>query len=476
MRNGRGSSARLFRRTKIVATLGPATDRPGVLRAIFEAGVDVVRLNASHGDRAEHRARIEAVRRLERELGRPVPIVFDLSGPKIRTGTFPGGAREVRRGERLQLAPEREARPGEIPVNYRHLARDVSRGDRILVDDGLLEWVVESVRSPRVACRVRVGGIVKDHKGLNFPGVKLSIGSLTPKDRRDVAFAAGAGVDFVAQSFVRSADDVRELKALLRRRRAALPVIAKIEKPEAVGDLDGILATADGIMVARGDLGVELPAQDVPEIQKRLIRRANEEEIPVITATQMLESMIEHARPTRAEASDVANAIFDGTDAVMLSAETASGAYPAEAVAMMSRIALRAEQSEFLGPACASRRDHTVAHAVALAACQTAAEIHARAVVCFTETGKTALLLSKFVRGRPIFAISRRFEACRRSTLYAGVTGLTLAMPANTDRMIANAKARLARLGLVRRGDRVVIVSGSTRARGATNLMKVSVV
>jgi pyruvate kinase len=467
---------RSFRRTKIVATLGPATDRPGVLRDALEAGVDIVRLNASHGDPAAHRARIDAVRRLERALDRPIPIIFDLAGPKIRTGALAGGSRSVHAGERVVLAPEPVARDEEIPVNYAYLARDVSRGDRILVDDGLLEWVVENVRAPRVACRVRVGGVVKDHKGLNFPGVILSIGSLTPKDRRDVAFAAEAGVDYLAQSFVRSANDVMQLKMLLRRRRANLPVIAKIEKPEALGDLDGILRAADGIMVARGDLGVELPAQDVPEIQKRLIRRANEEEIPVITATQMLESMIEHARPTRAEASDVANAIFDGTDAVMLSAETASGAYPVAAVAMMATIASRAEASEFMSGPCISRRDHSVAHAVALAACQTAAEVRARGIVCFTETGRTALLLSKFVRGRPIFAIARRFEACRKVALYPGVTGLTLAMPLDTDRMIANAKARLARLGLLRRGDHVVIVSGSTRLRGATNLMKVDTI
>ena len=472
---------RPFRRTKIVATLGPATDSPRVLEALFRAGVDIVRLNASHGEAADHRARIRAVRRLERVLGRPIPIVFDLSGPKIRTGRLPGGPMELESGQRLTLAPERFARGGrgaepEIPVNYSGLARDVSRGDRILVDDGLFEWVVEEVRRPRVRCRVRVGGLLKDHKGLNFPGIRLSVESLTAKDLRDVAFAASAGVDAIAQSFVRSAADVVRLKRLLARAGSDLPVIAKIEKPEALEQIDAILRVADGIMVARGDLGVEIPPQQVPEIQKRLIRRANEEELPVITATQMLESMVVHPRPTRAEASDVANAIFDGTDAVMLSAETASGANPVAAAAMMATIAERAEQSEFLGPPPAAARDRSVAHAVAAAACLTASEVDAGAVVCFTESGRTALLLSRFVRGRPIYAISRRVESCRRATLFPGVTGLALAMPANTDRMIANALATLRERGFLRPGDRVVIVSGSRRARGATNLMKVDTV
>ena len=465
-----------FRRTKIIATLGPATDRPGVLAAILRSGVDVVRLNASHGEPPDHRRRIDAVRAMERRIGRPVPIVFDLSGPKIRTGILGGGPRDLRAGERVVLAPARVARGAEIPTTYPRLARDVSAGDRILVDDGLLEWAVERVRGAKVECRVRVGGLLRDHKGLNFPGVRLSVAPLTAKDRRDLAFAAGAGVDFLAQSFVRSARDVDRLKRLLRRLSCDLPVIAKIEKPEALEDLDRILDAADGIMVARGDLGVELPAQDVPEIQKRLINRANEREIPVITATQMLESMIEHARPTRAEASDVANAIFDGTDAVMLSAETASGRYPAESVRTMAAIAKVAEESEFLARASVSRSDSSVAHAVAKAACQTASEVKARAVVCFTETGRTALLLSKFLRGRPIYAIARKIEACRRVTLYAGVTGVTLAMPHNTDRMVENAKAKLRRLGYLKSGDRVVVVSGSTRGRGATNLMKVATV
>jgi pyruvate kinase len=465
-----------FRRTKIVATLGPATDPPTVLSAILEAGVDVVRLNASHGEPPEHRRRIDAVRGMERALGRPIPIVFDLSGPKIRTGVLEGGPQPLHAGQRVTLAPASEARGDEIPTNYSRLARDVSAGDRILVDDGLLEWVVERVRRSKVDCRVRVGGVLRDHKGLNFPGVRLSIGPLTPKDRRDLAFAAGAGVDFLAQSFVRAARDVELLKKMLRRRGSDLPVIVKIEKPEALEDLDRILEVADGVMVARGDLGVELPAEEVPEIQKRLIGRANEREIPVITATQMLESMIERARPTRAEASDVANAIFDGTDAVMLSAETASGRYPVESVKMMATIASRAEGSEFLKSAPVSRADHSVAHAVAMAACQTASDVEAKAIVCFTESGRTALLLSKFVRGRPIFAITRRADSCRKATLYAGVTGVTLAMPLNTDRMIANAKAKLRRRGLLKSGDRIVIVSGSTRGRGATNLMKVATV
>lgn len=467
---------RPFRRTKIVATLGPATDPPRVLAAIFRAGVDIARLNASHGESANHRARIAAVRLTEKALGRPIPIIFDLSGPKIRTGRLSGGPRELLPGARILLAPERDARGEEIPVNYAGLFRDVSRGDRILVDDGLFEWSVVKIIPPRVECRVRVGGLLKDHKGLNFPGVRLSIESLTAKDRRDLAFAASAGVDYIAQSFVRSPADVLLLKRLLRRAGADLPVIAKIEKPEALDQIEGILRVADGVMVARGDLGVELPPERVPEIQKRLIHRANEVELPVITATQMLESMVEHPRPTRAEASDVANAIFDGTDAVMLSAETASGSYPAAAVAMMATIAVRAEQSEFLRPPPASARDRSVAHAVAVAACQTASDVDARAIICFTESGRTALLLSKFIRGRPLYAISRRVEACRRATLFPGVLGIPLDMPANTDRMISNALQRLRDRGLLRRGDRVVIVSGSRRVKGATNLMKVDTV
>jgi pyruvate kinase len=467
---------RTFRRTKIVATLGPATDAPGVLRAILRAGADVVRVNASHGTPEEHRARIRAVRKMEKELGRPIPILFDLSGPKIRTGLLPGGTRELSAGERIVLAPERSARGGEIPVSYDGLARDVSRGNRILVDDGLFEWVVERVSGARVTCRVRVGGLLKDHKGLNFPGVRLSVEALTVKDRRDIRFLARAGVDWVAQSFVRSAEDVRKLKGLLRRAGVRLPVIAKIEKPEALDHIAEILRVADGVMVARGDLGVEIPPQQVPEIQKQLIRLANEAELPVITATQMLESMVEHPRPTRAEASDVANAIFDGSDAVMLSGETASGRYPVESVAMMASIACRAEASEFARPFACSSGDRSVAHAVALAACETASDVEASAVLCFTESGRTALLLSKYLRHCPLYAMSRRIEVCRRATLYPGVTGVLIAMPRNTDRMIADAEKALSKRGLVKSGDRVVVVCGTTRALGATNLLKVDAI
>jgi pyruvate kinase len=464
------------RRTRIIATLGPATDGPGVLEALLRAGADVVRLNASHGTREEHLRRIRRVRRLERRLGRPTPIVFDLAGPKIRIGALPRGPLELRAGARLVLAPEGRARGAEIPVTYGRLARDVRAGNRILVDDGLFDWLVEEVRPPRLTCRVLVGGILREHKGLNFPGVRLSVGALTDKDRDDAGFAASAGVDYLALSFVRSSRDLFALRRLLARDGSGLPVIAKIEKPEALDGLEGILRAADGIMVARGDLGVEVEPQRVPEIQKRLIRLANEREIPVITATQMLESMVEHPRPTRAEASDVANAIFDGTDAVMLSAETAVGKFAVPAVEIMARIAELAEQSEFVPPAPAPRRDRSVAHAVAVAASHAAADVDAAAIVCFTESGRTALLLSKLVRGRPIFAISRRIEICRRAAMFAGVVGVQMAMPKDTDRMLSNAKMRLRERGLLGRGDRIVIVSGSTRVRGATNLLKVDVI
>jgi pyruvate kinase len=467
------SGATEFRRTKIVATLGPATDGAGALRAILEAGVDIVRVNASHGNEVEWRRRIAWVRRLETKLSRPIPVLFDLSGPKIRTGWLPSGRRRLSAGERVVLAPEKIARPGEIPVTYRGLARDVSRGDRILVDDGLFEWFVERVIAPRVICRVRVGGVLRDRKGLNFPGVRLSIGSLTAKDRRDLAVALSSGADFLAQSFVRSARDIAALRRLVAAAGADIPIIAKIEKPEALEDLDAILAVADGIMVARGDLGVEMPPQKVPEIQKMLIRRANEEEVPVITATQMLESMIERPRPTRAEASDVANAIFDGTDAVMLSGETAIGRSPAGAVAMMERIAGEAERSPYVPEPVFSRRAPSVPHAVAVAAAAIAREIGARGVVCFTESGRTALLLSKVIRGRPIFAVSRRTAKCRRTALYPGVIPMRLDMPRDTDRMIGEAKRMLRRSRRLVRGDAIVIVSGSTRTRGATNLIKV---
>jgi pyruvate kinase len=465
-----------LRRTRIIATLGPATDRPGVLARLFRAGADVARVNASHGTPDDHARRIGEVRKVEGLLGRPIPVLFDLSGPKIRTGTLSGGSRRLKSGDRIALAPEGYERPGDVPVNYPEVFCDVRPGSRILVDDGLLELSVERREGSRLRCRVVVGGLLKDHKGLNFPDVLLSIDALTPKDLKDLSTAVHEQVDYLAQSFVRSAHDVERLRARLRRLESDIPIIAKIEKPEAVDDIEAIVGVSDGIMVARGDLGVEVPAERVPEIQKRVIRRANEGEIPVITATQMLESMIEHARPTRAEASDVANAIFDGTDAVMLSGETASGLYPVEAVAMMAEIAAQAEASEFWEAPLLSPRDHSIPHAVAVAASRTADEVEARAIVCFTETGKTALLLSKFARGRPIFAISRRFEICRRMALYPGVVGFTLAMPLHTDRMISKARQMLLKKKLIRAGDRVVVVSGSTRARGATNLMKVETV
>jgi pyruvate kinase len=403
-----------------------------------------------------------------------VPIVFDLSGPKIRTGRLPDGGRMLARGERIVLAPEGEARAGEIPVSYARLARCVEAGDRILVDDGLFEWRVRAVVGRRVLAQVRTPGLLKDHKGINLPGVRLKIDSLTDKDRRDAALAVARQVDWVAQSFVRSAADVRRMKSLLGSIGGAIPVIAKIEKPEALEDIDNILDVADALMVARGDLGVEIEPQKVPEVQKHLIARANAAEKPVIVATQMLESMIEHPRPTRAEASDVANAIFDGADAVMLSAETASGRYPVASVAMMAAIASEAERSPYAGAPLSSGAERPgVAHAVARAAGEIAREVSASGIVCFTESGKTAVLLSKVVRELPILAFSRTVATCRRISFSRGVRAAVLPMPDDTDAMIAQAKAALRASRFLRRGSRVVIVSGPARVPGATNMIRV---
>jgi len=473
-----------MRRTKIVATLGPASSKPDVLARLIESGMNVARLNFSHGRQEDHRERVRLVRETAERLGQPVACLQDLSGPKIRTGALaePGGVL-LKEGASFTLTTEPVTGTAErVSTTYQWLPRDVRAGNRILLDDGLIELEVTEVQGSEVRTRVVTGGLLKAGKGINLPGVPLSTPALTAKDRDDLAFGLGLDVDYVALSFVRRREDVIELRELLSAQgRADLPIIAKIEKPEAVDNLAPILAVADGVMVARGDLGVEVPTERVPTLQKEIIRQANQAGRAVITATQMLESMVEHPRPTRAEASDVANAILDGTDAVMLSAETATGAYPVEAVATMARIAEFTERQLFQPGAPRPRRrsdvvsgaGSAVARAVAVASCGTAEQLQARYIVAFTESGATARLVSNFRPGVPVMAFTPSERVRRQLALAWGVKPLHSDHFETSDEMLSAGLEKLQRLGLVASGDTVIIVCGTTALSGATNMMKI---
>src|SRR5712692_6041610 len=403
-----------MRRTKIVCTIGPATSSEEQLERLMRAGMNVARLNFSHGTHDEHAAVIERIRRISARLGCPIAILQDLQGPKIRVGSLQGG-QPIRLVDGAQVTITTRPVAGDsqtIPTTYMHLPQDVKPGDRILLDDGLMELRVLDAGATDVRCQVVHGGLLKEHKGINLPGVAVSAPALTEKDREDLRFGVMHGVDYVALSFVRQPEDVLEAKDLIRQFQVEKgetdqvmppPLIAKLEKPEALAHLDDILAAVDGVMVARGDLGVEMAPEKVPLIQKRIISTCNDVGLPVITATQMLESMITHPRPTRAEASDVANAILDGTDAIMLSAETATGAYPIEAVEMMVRIALETEAGNRTAhqPQC---KHLTKAHAVSHAARALSEEASVQAIVVFTRSGTSAHLFSKDRPRTPIFA------------------------------------------------------------------------
>ena len=463
-------------RTKIVATVGPATESEAKLRALLEGGVDVVRLNFSHDTRENHGARIALIRRLARELDLNVCILQDLQGPKIRTGRMArddGIALEV--GQKTVITTRPVVGTADcFGTSYRQLPKDVKRGDRILLDDGLMELRVTSTTHDSVRCKVVVGGRLKSGKGINLPGVAVSAPAVTPKDRKDLAFGMKHEVDAVALSFVRRAADIEQLRELLPAARRDTPVIAKIEKPEAIDELDAILDAADGVMVARGDLGVEMAPERVPVLQKRIIRGANRRGIPVIVATQMLESMKDNPRPTRAEASDVANAIFDRTDAVMLSAETSIGDYPIEAVAMMTRIAEAAEAEGRQGHE-EEEESHrgTVPAAIADAGVHAADDIGAAALVVFTMSGATARLLSQRRPACPIHAFSPRQETCHRLALVWGVEAHQVRQVKKVDALLRRAEARLKAVRAVSTGDRIVLVAGTTPVPGATNAVKV---
>jgi pyruvate kinase len=469
------------RKTKIVCTIGPASASRRVLKELLLAGMNVARLNFSHGTHEDHGKALLTVRSLSERLGRPVAILLDLQGPKIRTGRLEGGSVVLKARQEWVVTPRKiVGKPGIIPVSYPRIARELARGDRILLADGEMELEVVSRKGRDLVCRVLTGGILGERKGVNLPGVKTVLPSLTRKDREDIRFGIEMGVDYMALSFVRSARDVLALKRLLKARGANIPVISKIEKPQALEDLEAILEASDGVMVARGDLGVELSPEKVPIAQKRIIRLANEKGKWVITATQMLESMTEHARPTRAETSDVANAILDGTDAVMLSGETSVGRYPAASVRMMDRIARETERAFPAGSISApSRRGQAkgIPDAISLAACAAADSLGLKAICCFTKSGFTAGLVSKHRPTVPIIAFTHDRAVQRRLSLYWGVSARIVPLKRHTEAMFEALEGQLLRERMVRTGDEVAIVAGiPLMIGGIANLLKLHVI
>ncbi|HLK33721.1 MAG TPA: pyruvate kinase [Terriglobales bacterium] len=480
-KNGTGAGAE--RRAKIVCTLGPSSNSEAGIRELLRAGMDVARLNFSHGTHEEHARVIERARRAAEKEGRTICILQDLQGPKMRTGRLKYRTPvALKAGSRLTITP-RDV-PGTssiISTTFQDLAREVTTGSRILLSDGLIELRVKSVRNDDVECEVVNGGLLAEHQGINLPGAVLSVPSLTQKDYKDLEFGLEHGVDIVAVSFVRSAEDVRRVKRLIGERKSDVPVVAKLEKPQAVEDLDNILEVADGVMVARGDLGVEMPPETVPIIQKEVIRRASEFRKPVITATQMLESMCENPRPTRAEASDVANAVFDGTDAVMLSGETASGRYPREAVTIMARIILEAESHLRLSELPRRRRDHRATFSIPETICESIAhaaqDLQMRAIAVFTETGNTARLISKYRARVPVFAFTPFPEVGNRVNLLWGVQPVILPQAArSSEEMVQCAERQLLKMNKVAPGDVLGVVAGTQQTSGSTNIIRLHVV
>ncbi|WP_287156835.1 pyruvate kinase [Chloroflexus sp.] len=470
-----------MRRTKIVATLGPATSTPERIAGLIRAGMNVARLNFSHGTHAEHAARIAMVRRAAAEAGRHVAILQDLQGPKIRTGPLENGQPvELVAGQRFVITTEPIIGDAHrVSTTYRALPLDVRPRDRILLSDGLIELVVTGHTDTEVETEVVHGGRLREHQGINLPGVRVSAPAATEKDLADLAFGLEQGVDYVALSFVRRASDVREVKEFIRRAGKQTPVIAKIERPEALDVLPEILAEADGIMVARGDLGVEMPPERVPIVQKQIIAAANQALLPVITATQMLESMIHNPRPTRAEASDVANAIIDGTDAVMLSGETAAGAYPIEAVQMMALIADAVEASYTGGQHSTTPRwsiapAQSTPRAIAAAACTIANSLPVRFIVVLTQSGASARLVSHYRPDVPILAFCPSEETARRTSLYWGVTPIVIEARDRLDELEQQIVRMMRETGMVRKGDLIVLSGGHPVYRyGPTNFLKV---
>jgi pyruvate kinase len=463
------------RRAKIVCTLGPAVDTPEMIRRLVEAGMDVARLNMSHGNHDDHRRRYELVREASDATGHGVGIVADLQGPKIRLETFAGGKARLIEGDEFVITTrDVEGDASICGTTYRGLPGDVAEGDPILIDDGKLRLRVVKVEDDAVTTRVEVGGKVSDHKGLNLPGVSVSVPALSEKDVDDLRWALRMSVDFVALSFVRSAGDAEDVRRIMREEGVILPVIAKIEKPQAIDNLDEVVQAFDAFMVARGDLGVECPLEDVPFLQKRVIDKARRNAKPVIVATQMLESMIHHPAPTRAEASDVANAVLDGTDAVMLSGETSVGEYPIETVETMARIIASTEDHELAKMAAIDWQPLTRGGVIAKAAAEVADRVDAKYLVAFTQSGDSARRASRY-RGRiPVLAFTPEARVRSQLSLSWGVETFLTNPVEHTDEMVRQVDEALLEIGRVKQGDLVVIIAGSPPGiPGSTNALRI---
>lgn len=464
-------------RTKIVCTIGPTSESPEIIRELIKNGMNVARLNFSHGTRQEHKEKINIIRSISDELNQPVAILQDLAGPKIRVGIIREPGIRLEAGDDFILTGQNvEGTRERVSVSYANLPAEVSEGDRILLADGAMELTVKRTNLSEIYCEVITGGVLTSHKGINLPTGTIKVPSLTDKDRKDLVFGLENEVDYVALSFVRRAEDILQVKEIIRQNNGNAPVIAKIEKHEAIDQIDDIIEVSDGIMVARGDLGVEIPLENVPSIQKMLIRRANIMGKPVITATQMLRSMVDSPRPTRAEATDVANAVLDGTDAVMLSEETANGSHPVKAVQFMRRIVGSAESgfphNKYLQLIPQSEVSESVAHA----SCVLADHLNASAIVATTQSGRTAEYISRFRPRQPIIALSPDRVTVRRLSLFWGCFPRFVAVPKDTDDMLESAAQSAMETGQVSKGDLVVITAGHpVWVAGTTNMLRVKI-
>lgn len=467
------------RRTKIVCTLGPATASEAMIQELARAGMEVARVNFSHGSRDDHRQMFTGVRAASEKLDRPLGLLADLSGAKLRLGEIPGDEMVLRAGEQVLLDTASEPAPGRLPLPVPELAGALAPGQRLLLGDGGMALSVQEVRGSEIRAAATAGGLLRSRQGLHAPGARLAIRAVTDKDLEDLEFALGQGADWVAMSFVRSARDLEPLREAIRRARAPVRLMAKIETQEAVQNLEEIVAVSDGLMVARGDLGIEMEVEQVPVLQKTIIGRANRAGKVVVTATQMLESMVHSPRPTRAEVSDVANAVLDGTDAVMLSGETAIGDYPVEAVRVMARAVCHAEAALDFGARLTQSMAwpaETVTQAISEATCHVARELGAKAIITATLSGRTACMVAMHRPETPIVAVTPDVATLRRLTLVWGVRPLLAERGRNTDELIRNAVAAAERAGLVRAGDVVVITAGVAAQEGGTNMIEVEVV